>query len=143
MHRNIPLVVGITILFLGLSIQPTIAVNPISTDNEEDCSICPMVSKLKELGKYQKLFDRIINLKEMNKELKIDSPLRYHIVICSILTIISIPVLLSLIIFELVLFKYPHYLERPIFAGIVAWLGLVTLPLTLLILILVEVFECI
>ena len=120
------LVVGVLLLFVGVAVQPSIAVNPISTDNEDDCNICPKVSNLKELEKYRELSDKITTLKEMNKESKLDSPLRYHIVICSILTIISIPVLLSLIILELVLFKYPHYLERPIFAGIVAWLGLVT-----------------
>ena len=34
MHKNILTVVGITILFLGLAINPAVAVNPISSDNE-------------------------------------------------------------------------------------------------------------
>jgi len=91
----------------------------------------------------EELSNKLDTLKEMNEKIKLDAPLRYHLFICSILTIISIPVLLYLIILELILFKYPHYLESSIFAGIVVSLGLIILPLTLLILILAEVFECI
>jgi hypothetical protein len=88
MYKHILTVVGITILFLGLSIQPSIAVKPISSDNEDDCSICPKISKLKELGKYQELFDRTTTLKEMNKELKSDSD---RPIICAILDFLLIP----------------------------------------------------
>ena len=68
MHKNILTVVGITILFLGLTINPAVAVNPIPSDNEEDCDICPKVDNLQLGEKYQELFDRITTLKEMNKE---------------------------------------------------------------------------
>ena len=88
------LAVGVILLFIGISIQPAIAVNPISIDSEEDCDICPSVSKKHMIGlkslinrgetlnnklsvvskhssevtdKYQELSDRIITLKEMNK----------------------------------------------------------------------------
>ncbi len=102
MHKNILIAVGITILFLGVSINPAIAVNPISSDNEEDCDICPKVSNLQAVRlkslinrvktfnnklsvmskytpevaeKYQELFDRITTLLRMNKELKPDNPI--------------------------------------------------------------------
>ena len=109
MHKNILTVVGITILFLGISINPAVAVNPINSDNEEDCSICPKISSLhlvrlksfidrleindnklsviskyhpKVKEKYQELSDRIRTLKEMNKEIKPEHP---YPIICSIL----------------------------------------------------------
>jgi hypothetical protein len=75
----------VILLFVGVAVQPSIAINPISSDNEDDCSICPKVSKLKELGKYQELFDRITTLKEMNKEIKPDYP---YPIICNILSIL-------------------------------------------------------
>jgi hypothetical protein len=65
MHKNILTVVGITILFLGLAIQPSIAVNPITSDNEDDCSICPKVSKL-QVVRLKRLKDKL----EINKGLK-------------------------------------------------------------------------
>ena len=82
MHKNILLAVGITILFLGLVVQPVFAVNPISSDKEEACNICPKISKLQGVEKYQELFDRITKLKEMNKEIKPDYP---YPIICNIL----------------------------------------------------------
>ena len=74
--------VVVILLFIGVAVQPVIAVNPISSDNEEDCSVCPKVSKQQELGKYQELFDRITTLGEMNQGLKSD---REHPIICNIL----------------------------------------------------------
>jgi hypothetical protein len=105
------LVVGVILLFVGVAVQPSIAVNPISSDNEEDCNICPKVSKthlvrLKSLinrvetldkklsvvskhnpestEKYQEISDRITTIKEMSKELITDW--KYPI-ICSFLII--------------------------------------------------------
>ena len=52
------LVVVVILLLVGVAVQPVIAVNPISTDNEGDCSICPKVSNL----------DGITTLKKINKE---------------------------------------------------------------------------
>ena len=124
------LVVGVILLFIGISIQPAFAINSISSDNEEDCSICPKVSKqhlvrLKSLinraeslnnkllvmsklypevaEKYQELSDRIITIKEMNKELKPD---RKYPIICTILLIIWLPVsfILAYIIFMWLIF---------------------------------------
>jgi hypothetical protein len=81
------LVMVVFLLFVGVAVQPSIAVNPISSDNKEDCNLCPKVSKpylvrVKRLlnrletpifkEKYQELSDRIITLKEMNKEIKQD-----------------------------------------------------------------------
>ncbi len=99
MNRRIlskALVVGV-ILFICISIQPAIAVNPNSIDSEDDCDICPKVSslhlvRLKSLinrvetlnnkllvlsnhnpevaDRYQELSDRVATIKEINKELK-------------------------------------------------------------------------
>ena len=118
MNKNILLAVGITILFLGVSINPAIAVNPKSSDNEEDCSICPKVSKLHLIGlknllnrvetlndklsviskphpevakRYQELFDRITTLKEINTELKSDTP---YPIFCNILEIMVVSTIL-------------------------------------------------
>jgi hypothetical protein len=45
MNKIILSVVGITILFLGVSIQPAIAITPTTFDSEEECEICPKISK--------------------------------------------------------------------------------------------------
>jgi len=118
MYKNIILAVGITILFMGVSINPAIAVNPISSDNEDDCEICPKVGKtnlvrLKSLidkvetlnndislisrlnpevvEKYQELSDRITIFTEMNKKLKPDTSWEDHPIICNILAILMLP----------------------------------------------------
>lgn len=39
------LTVAIFLLFLGVSVQPSIAITSESLDNEDDCEICPKVSK--------------------------------------------------------------------------------------------------
>jgi len=114
MHKNILICVGITILFLGLAIQPSIAVNPISADNEDDCSICPKVSSLHLVGlkdlinrvetlnnklsvgvkhnpdvaeKYQELSEGITTLTKMSKESKPDKD---YPIICDILLMVFI-----------------------------------------------------
>jgi len=76
MHKNILTVAGITILFLGLSINPAIAVNPVSSDNEEDCSICQPVSKqhlvlIKSLiNRLETLDYKLSLLSKLNPELE-------------------------------------------------------------------------
>lgn len=129
MHKNFLIVVGITLLFMGLAIQPSIAVNPISIDSEEDCYICPKVSslqvvrlkslinrvetldnKLSVMSKlnpivaeeYQELSDRITALKELNKELNLDAQIKDKI-ICAILEIIIAPFMIILDIFTKIL----------------------------------------
>ena len=52
------LVVGVILLFIGIAIQPAIAVNPISTDNEDDCDICPKISNL-HLVRLRSLINRV------------------------------------------------------------------------------------
>jgi hypothetical protein len=45
MNKNNLTAVGITVLFLGVGIQPAIAITPTPSDSEEDCEICPKMSK--------------------------------------------------------------------------------------------------
>ncbi len=107
------LVVAIVLLFIGVAVQPSIAVNPIPSDNEEDCDICPKSSSLhlvrlkslinrvetldnklsvmskhnpKVADKYQELSDKIITLSEMNKILNSNNSLNFTA--CLILTLI-------------------------------------------------------
>jgi hypothetical protein len=66
MHKNIPIVVGIIALFLGLAIQPSVAVQPDITESDKDCNLCAKkVSKshlilieilLNRLERYDNLF---------------------------------------------------------------------------------------
>ena len=111
------LVVGVILLFVGISIQPAIAVNPIPSDNEEDCNICPKVSKqhrilikslLNRLDKYenqlsvlyklnpdieeeyQGLSDKILMLKQLSQEIKQNPIFNNNVLICSFLFIIGI-----------------------------------------------------
>jgi hypothetical protein len=51
------LVVGVILLFIGVAVQPSIADNPISSDNVEDCSICPKVST-RLIVRLKSIFDR-------------------------------------------------------------------------------------
>jgi hypothetical protein len=96
---NKGLAVAVIILFLGLTVQPSVAVQPETTDNNDDCDLCPKkVSKshlsliknsLNRLEKYdnqllilskyypefeekfQELSEEIATLKEINKELSL------------------------------------------------------------------------
>jgi len=52
------LIVGVILLFIGVTVQPAIAVNPISTDNDEDCEICPKVKKT-HLVRLKSLINRV------------------------------------------------------------------------------------
>ncbi|UCF49061.1 MAG: hypothetical protein JSU91_04745 [Thermoplasmatales archaeon] len=58
-----PLAVAVIVLFLGLAVQPSVAVQQDTTDSEDDCDICPtgsIVYKLVKEEDKQKLSD-IIN----------------------------------------------------------------------------------
>jgi hypothetical protein len=80
------LVVGVIILFIGIGIQPAIAVTP-NTSDSNDCDICPSIEDLidrKDVKKYQELLDKINSLKEENDGLNSDTILDYPI-ICFIL----------------------------------------------------------
>ena len=48
-------------MFTGIAIQSAIAVNPISGDNEDDCDICPKVSKI-HLVRLKSLLNRVETL---------------------------------------------------------------------------------
>ena len=173
MNKKFLLAFGITILFLGLSINPTIAVNPISSDNEEDCDICPKVSKThlvrfrslinrvetldnklsvisnhnpEVAEKYQELFDRITTLVEMNKELNPDSPLQNYQKICSI--IVPVFSILQMIgFFHIYLSASVKLLQRPMITAISNIYdfiwSLIWIPPFLISFILIHRFECI
>jgi hypothetical protein len=108
------LVVGVIVLFIGVGIQPAFAVTSDTPDNNDDCKLCPKVSKShlilirsllnrlekydnqqSELSKvnpefekkYQEISNKIKNLKDINSSIntKWDFP-----IICSILGIIAL-----------------------------------------------------
>ena len=67
MNKKYLLAVGLTLLFLGVGIQPAIAdVSNISvSDREEDCNLCPPVSE-HQMDKLYNLKDRLaINIKDI------------------------------------------------------------------------------
>ena len=64
-------------MFTGIAIQPAIAVNPISGDNEDDCDICPKVSKI-HLVRLKSLLNRVETL---NNKLLVMSKLNPEIVV--------------------------------------------------------------
>ncbi len=133
------LVVGVILLFIGIAFQPAVAVNPISADNEEDCSICPKVSKLQivrlkslinrvetldnklsviskhnpEIAeKYQELSDEITTLKEMHKEFKPNKQLNdypYPIIVCSILAILLITILIPWVLLDKLFYLFDNF----------------------------------
>jgi hypothetical protein len=105
-------VFAVIFLFIGIAIQPTIAVNPISSKEREDCNICPKVSNLHRIylknlskrievlnnklsvlpkhysviaEKYQDLVDRITSNKEINKKLNSIASKEDNPIICRIL----------------------------------------------------------
>ena len=61
MNKKIPLVVGITILFLGVGIQPAIAVIPKISDGEDYCDICPKKISKSHLVLIESLLNRLEN----------------------------------------------------------------------------------
>jgi len=82
------LAVGVILLFIGVTVQPAIAVNPISSDNEENCNICPKISKLQLVEKYQELSDSITTFTEMNKKINPVTTREDNQTICKILWIV-------------------------------------------------------
>ncbi len=85
---NRELVVGVILLFIGIAVQPSIAVIPISSDNEEDCNICHPFSNLQEIEKYKELSNRFITLKEMNRKINPITPREDNQTICKILWLV-------------------------------------------------------
>ena len=110
------LVMVVILLFVGVAVQPAIAVNPIYSDNEDNCNICPKVSKLhlvrlKSLikrveilnnklsvmskhnpevaDKYKELSDRITTLTDINKEVKTDATSWDFPIFCKFLEILA------------------------------------------------------
>ena len=52
------LAVAVILLFIGLGVQPAIAITPNTSDSEDDCNLCPKkISKL-PLSLIEKLLDR-------------------------------------------------------------------------------------
>lgn len=109
------MVVGVILLFIGISIQPAIAGNPINSDNEDDCIVCPksskqhfvrfkmLLNKVEALNnklsamfklnpevakEYQKLSYKITLLTKINEELKPDILLEKKTIICNIISAI-------------------------------------------------------
>ena len=105
------LVVGVIVLFIGVGIQPAIAVTPNTADSEEECNLCPkvsnlhlvllermlnrvetltsklsVVSKLNPLieEKSQVLSDAITTFKEKSNEFKFERPLIIRRILCGI-----------------------------------------------------------
>lgn len=108
------LVVGVILLFIGVGIQPAIANNLSNSD--DDCDICQPISKehlviLKSLtkqletytnrlmleskhylefeDKYQELSNKILILKQLSQEIKLNSIFKNNVLICSFLFIIG------------------------------------------------------
>lgn len=106
------LVFAIIFLFIGITIQQTIAVNPMSSKGREDCNICPKLSNLHRMylknlskrlevlnnklsglskhyseiaEKYQDLLERITTNKEGNKKLTPIASREDNPIICRIL----------------------------------------------------------
>jgi len=70
------LVLGVILLFIGVVFQPSVAVNPISSDNEEDCDICPKVSN-QHLVRLRSLIDKVETL---NNDISLMSRLNPEVV---------------------------------------------------------------
>jgi len=104
------------LLFLGLAIQPSIAVQPNTSDSDDDCDICPAIetiSKIIDEEKYQELYDKVFRLKEVEKKINTDPPPKLCDFLEQLITIIFIPCyLLSLIgsIFIIWIFLFPFYI---------------------------------
>ena len=115
MNKKILIVVGITILFLGVGIQPAIAVTTNTSDIDDNCNLCPKVKKhnivrlkslLNRLDQYdnqlsalskkypevaeksQELSERITTIKEMNTKLNSITDWETTPALCLILIII-------------------------------------------------------
>lgn len=126
------LVVGVVLLFIGVAIQPAIAVNPISSDNDDECNLCAKkvsksqlallknslnriekydiqlsaLSKLKPevAEEYQELSDRITTFTETSKEFNFDWDFP---IICKILAYLSLPFFIVSYILYPILLRIP------------------------------------
>jgi hypothetical protein len=59
MKKKILTILGIVILFLGVGIQPAIAVTPNTSGIENDCNLCPKKVSKPSLVLIQSLLDRL------------------------------------------------------------------------------------
>jgi hypothetical protein len=62
------LVVGVIALFLGVGIQPVVAVIPDTSDNKNDCNLCPKVSK----HQNERMVERVNHLSTIIKHMPIN-----------------------------------------------------------------------
>ena len=72
------LAVAVILLFIGVGVQPAVAVTPDTSNSEDDCDICLSVEDLidnKDVDKYQELLDKINSLKGGDEELNYDGPI--------------------------------------------------------------------
>ena len=114
------LVVAVIVLFVGMGVQPAVAVTPETTENDDDCDLCPKkVSKshlvliesllnridkydtqLSALSKqypefeekYKEISEGMMSLREVNKYLESDEPMDDYPypIICNILRVITL-----------------------------------------------------
>ena len=85
------LVFAIILLFIGVGIQPAIAITPKPSDIEDNCDLCPFINnkynpKVEE--KNQELSDKLAIIKEMNKKIDSFTPREDNQTICRILWIV-------------------------------------------------------
>ena len=70
-------VLGIIVLFIGISVQPAIAVTPKASISEDECDICPAINKIKSLvekNENKKLTNIIDDYLEGYSNSKLDNP---------------------------------------------------------------------
>lgn len=125
MHKNIILAIGITILFLGVGIQPAIA-KDVSlskpSDNGDDCDICPSINKINNLvdkKEYKKLANMIDKYFEMYSNSKLDTPKGNFRPICGILRILHAQYIARVIILLTIwglLYSLYHFFPHMIYA---------------------------
>ena len=53
------LVVGVIVLFIGLGVQPAIAVTPDTSDSDDNCNLCPKKVSKPHLERLTTLLDRL------------------------------------------------------------------------------------
>lgn len=105
------LVVGVMILFIGMGIQPAIAVDVSASisDDEDDCDICPSIEEIvnnKDVEKYQEILDKITTIQERNMEINPDKPWEPKMVICTVLLLSLAPLILSFMLIDKIFQEY-------------------------------------
>jgi hypothetical protein len=69
------LVVGVIVLFIGVGVQPAFAVTSITSDSDDECNLCPKLSK-QHIVRVKSLLDR---LEKYDNELSVLSKLNPEI----------------------------------------------------------------